>query len=72
MFVGAKSVTSSGCARQPVPPEGLVVPAARVHQGIGYMAYGYVTIPRSVFLNATRMKVIVSRSNSSARLPCRG
>jgi hypothetical protein len=36
------------------------------------MAYGYVTIPRSVFLNATRMKVIVSRSNSSARLPCRG
>jgi hypothetical protein len=68
LFVGAKSVTSSVGLVNPFRPKDWSFRPTGYTQGIGYVAHGYVTIPRSVFLNATRMKVIVSRSNSSARL----
>jgi hypothetical protein len=65
-FVGTKTVTSSVSLVNPFKPREYSSNPIGFTQGVGYQAYGAVGIPYSAYDKATTLKMIVSRSNSSA------
>jgi len=65
-FVGAKTVSSSVSLVNPFKPREYTSNPIGYTQGIGYQAYGAVGVPFSAYDKATTLKMIVSRSNSTA------
>jgi hypothetical protein len=65
-YVGVKTVNSSIYLNNPFRPRELTQLPINPTGGIGYAAYGASLVPSSSYQGATTMKVIVSRSNSSA------
>jgi hypothetical protein len=65
-FVGVKTSYTSVMLNNPFrPKDSSYTPTGYTH-GVGYQAYGAVAVPFSAYDGATLMKVIASRSNSSA------
>jgi hypothetical protein len=65
-FVGSKTVTSSVSLVNPFKPREYSSNPIGFTQGVGYQVYGAVGVPFSAYDKATTLKMIVSRSNSSA------
>lgn len=65
-FVGLKTVTSSVSLVNPFRPREYTGNTIGDTSGVGYQAYGAVSVPFSAYDKATTLKVIVARANSSA------
>jgi hypothetical protein len=65
-FVGAKTVKSSVSLVNPFRPREYPGNIIGNTGGVGYIAYGAVGVPYTAYNGATTLKVIISRSSSSA------
>ena len=65
-FIGVKTAHSSVMLNNPFRPKDSSYTPTGYTRGVGYQAYGAIAVPFSAYDKGTSMRVIASRSNSSA------